>query len=341
MIKTINTAAGGDMQQKQVKEDFADIIYNLSPTKTPMLSLAKRSATKSIEVGWFLDKLTDAVVSTGNDEGGTPVDGVIEQVKRQMNVTQIFSKKVSVSGTAESVDWYGRASEMAYQMTKKAQELKRDIEVTLCAKSQAPVGGYTDNLATASYPTAPTTGSKRTMSNYKWQIANNPLGGTTVYNNPQGGGPPLVNQKVNENTLTGAMQMMWLKGGEPSMALCTGPISTQIAALALTGTGAGLSARYRDAGEGTKLVNVVDMYVTPFGELSVAISRFLNSGETGDAVNDIFLIDPEYIDICYLRQPKTDQIAKTGDFDDRMIITELTFKVLAPDGVGLITDIAS
>ncbi len=40
-----------------------------------------------------------------------------------------MDKTVVITGTQESVDKAGRASELAYQIAKKAKELKRDMEV--------------------------------------------------------------------------------------------------------------------------------------------------------------------------------------------------------------------
>jgi len=356
MIRT--TTYAGDTKnvpQKQIKEEFADIIYNLAPTKTPMLSLSKRSSTKNIEVGWFLDDLAPEQLKTGDVEGdtaanigtvvGTEADAAALEVKRQMNVTQIFKKKISVSGTAESVDWFGRTSEMAYQMTKKAQEMKRDIEATICGKSQAPVGGYTGNLAV--YPSTNGTTGIRTMGNFKWQVINNPLGYDTTYD--QGlvdpVGTPVNYGPISEKTINLAMEQVWRNGGEPSIMMVTGLMANAIASLALSGTGVGMAGRYRDSLQQTKLVNVVDVYVTPYGELSVVLNRFMNKGEAAQTAtasviapaNDIFLVDPEYIDVCYLRQPKTEQLSKIGDSEERMIVSELTFKVLAPQSCGIIT----
>jgi hypothetical protein len=356
MIRTTTYSTDStNVAQKQIKEDFADIIYNLAPTKTPMLSLSKRSSTKNIETGWFIDDLSAATPHTAGDvEGDTaasigttfPKDAEALQVKRMMNVTQIFKKKISVSGTAESVDWFGRTSEMAYQMTKKAQEMKRDIESTICGKSQAPVGGYTGDLT--GYPTAQVNTGFRTMSNFKYQIANNALGTDNIYEQGMtvGGPPATAYGSITEKSINLAMNQIWTLGGEPSIMMVTGLTANAIALLALSGSGSGLSGRYRDSQQETKLVNVVDVYVTPFGELSVVLNRFMNMGETPQGVatvsskdNDVFLIDPEYIDVCYLRQPKTEQLSKVADSEERMIVAELTFKLLAPSSCGIITDL--
>ena len=51
-----------------------------------------------------------------------------------------MDKTVVITGTQESVDKAGRASELAYQIAKKAKELKRDMEATVTG-NQAEVAG--------------------------------------------------------------------------------------------------------------------------------------------------------------------------------------------------------
>lgn len=352
MLTTVKKVYPGTTENPnvQMKESFADVIYNLSPTDTPFTSMCKRESISAIEIGWFADKLADAKVQAGIPEGADAPVGEYEEVKRVMNLTQIFMKSVKVSNTAESVDFYGRKSEMAYQMTKKSQELKRDIEATLCSKSRTAKGGYFSSLV-ATTPGNVTLNSgtaddtTREMSNFKFQIINNPMGTNNTVEN--GGGLAL-----NEGHLNKLMQKVWSKGGNPKTALVTANTAQAIAGFALTGGSVGGAARYRDIGQEKKLVNVVDVYVTPFGEMKIGLSRWLNYGEatpvapTGsnpvvpgsDYKNDIFLIDPKYISLAYLRQPSTTSIPQHGDREEKLITTELTFKLTAPDGCGLLTN---
>ena len=347
MLTTVKKVAA-DSPNVQMKESFADVIYNLSPTDTPFTSMCKRESISAIEIGWFADKLSDATVPAGIAEGADAPVGNYEEVKRVMNLTQIFMKSVKVSNTAESVDFYGRKSEMAYQMTKKSQELKRDIEATLCGKARKPRGGYFSSLV-ATTPGGVTTNSGgpddtiREMSNFKYQVINNPL---------NAGGPArtVVDAgfvAVSEKLINDLMEKVWLVGGNAKTALVTSGMANSIAKMALTGNSTGGAARYRDIGQEKKLVNVVDVYVTPFGEMKIGLSRWLNYGDgptggppaTATGADDIILIDPKYISLAYLRQPNTTSIPQIGDREEKLLTTELTFKLTAPDGCGLLTNV--
>jgi hypothetical protein len=345
VVSTDVGTSGNNYANVIMKEDISDIIYNLSPTKTPILSMSKRESAHNTTVQWSLDKLADAAAGAGTAEGADAVDATYHLVDKSVNFTQIFQKTVKVSGTMESVELYGRQSEMAYQMTKKSEELKRDIESTIC-------GTIYDGAATSARKAYVGTGATRVMRPLKAMIGatsgagenNGPPAGynDTVYTALNG-----TNGMFDENDINNAMENMWNDGGEPDAMVVNGSVAAHISSLALGGTGAGFAGRYRDAQQETKLVNVVDIYVTPYGELDVVLDRFLNYGEdtSGDSgaastrINDIFLIDRDYIAACYLRAPRTEQLANTGDNEKRMIVTELTYKVLSPEGIGLITNV--
>jgi malonyl CoA-acyl carrier protein transacylase len=59
------------------------------------------------------------------------------------NYTQISRKTVVISGTVEAVNKAGRKSELAYQLAKRAAELKRDMETIMLANQAASAGDST------------------------------------------------------------------------------------------------------------------------------------------------------------------------------------------------------
>jgi hypothetical protein len=343
----------------QMKESFSDVIYNLSPTDTPFQSMCKKESINAIEIGWFVDQLAKAQMPTGIAEGADAQTNTYEVVERMMNLTQIFQNSVRVTKTAEAVDFYGRKSEMAYQMTKKAQELKRDIEATLCGVKRQAQGGFWSSLVgnattTSIGGTPPITNATtgvRVFSNYKWLINQNPFPNEPAAL-PAGQGRTVVKAGgiFEEKDLNALMEKMWQFGGEAKTALVNSKVAQAIAGFALTGGSTGGAARYRDIGQEKKLVNVVDVYVTPFGEIKIGLSRWLNINEAADGGapgtatgtggnNDIFLLDPKYISLAYLRQPFKTDLPTTKDAEEKTLTSELTFKLTAPDGCGLLTDI--
>ena len=123
-----------------IREDLADVIYNISPTETPfMTNAAKGTATNTLHE-WQTDGLRAAANNfqiEGDDYGGT----AISPTDRLNNRTQISAEAIIVSGTDRSVDNAGRGDELAYQLAKVGKALKRDMEVGMVGVEQAKVTG--------------------------------------------------------------------------------------------------------------------------------------------------------------------------------------------------------
>ncbi|HAI43769.1 MAG TPA: head protein, partial [Maribacter sp.] len=123
-----------------IREDLTDIIYNISPTDTPFMSgIAKAKAT-GVTHEWQLDTLASAASDNAVIEGDTFSFSQPAATTRKSNTSQISTKTVLVSGTLEAVNKAGRNSEIAYQISKRSSELKRDMESSLTANN-APVTG--------------------------------------------------------------------------------------------------------------------------------------------------------------------------------------------------------
>lgn len=266
------------------REDVEDIIYDISPTNTPMLSSIGTSTASATLHQWLQDELaavgTNAAVE-GADAGAA---STITQTVKTAN-TQIFEKVVQVSGTAEAVGTYGRTSDLAYAIAKAGKEIKRDIEHAFVGAGQAGTAG---NGSTARQLTS----------------AANQINAATT--NTAG-----TNRALTEALLLDVLQKCYEEGGEPNQVQVTPSHSVTVAEFATAG------ARRRDFGEGTMLVNAVDVIVSPFGQVSVVPNRFLDA-------NTVLVLDTEYWSRAVLRPMQTIVLAKTGDSDKRQMLTELT-----------------
>src|SRR5262244_674954 len=112
------------------KDDLSEVIYNISPTQTPFLSMAQRLKATNTFHEWQTDSLA-AAAQNAVIEGDDATLDVISPTQRVGNYTQISDKTVVVSGTQEAVDKAGRKSELSYQIAKRSKELKRDMEFIL------------------------------------------------------------------------------------------------------------------------------------------------------------------------------------------------------------------
>jgi|Deesub1362A_J573_1020465.scaffolds.fasta_scaffold00107_96 hypothetical protein len=138
----INNATGYDNAATDLVVDDADIfqpydIVKNTRTNEVMLITAVNTSTNTITVtrGWGS---TSAAAINDNDylfrlgsamaEGYTAPDAMVTAKSRKSNYIQIFSKTVKITETANAIATYG-GNRRNYERRKKANELKRDIEV--------------------------------------------------------------------------------------------------------------------------------------------------------------------------------------------------------------------
>ena len=194
---------------------------------------------------------------------------------------------------------------MAYLSTKKAKELKRDIEFALVGSArQAKVVG--DDSTTAA----------------KLACAQSFL---TDNVNANGGTP----RALDEASIMDVMQQVYSAGGDPDCILINPIHALSIAAFATSGSGTS-----RDFAQAKTYVNAVDVIRTPFGDIDVILDRFQDAGSA-------LVIDKEYWRKDVLRATKTTPLAKTGSSTKLMMETELTLAALNPKASGMVDDLTT
>lgn len=313
---------------KSVREDFADVIYNIAPTDCPLMSNIGRDTAKQTYTEWQTDTLAAASTSNAVIEGDdAPANDAVVATNRVGNFTQISRKVVQVSGTVESVGLAGLKSMLGYQMAKKAKELKRDMEATLCSDQVAVVGNNSTARKLAAL-------GAWIITNHYNAAASASTGGTAPAMSSGSDGYPNtapVNKatlgNIAEADLKTSIQMVWAQGGDiEGSFVMVGPVNkTKISAFA------GIATRFRDvpAGSQAQIVGAADVYVSDFGTVNVVPNRFQPEDRA-------YLIDPAMLAIAYLRSFRTVALAKTGDNTKRMLLVEYSLKVRNEKGLGVI-----
>lgn len=278
------------------KLDVEDIIYDISPTDTPFLSSIGTVKASNTVHQWQQDKLA-AVMANAAVEGATAGTAVADQTVLKTTNTQIFKKVIEVSGTAQAIGLYGRADELARLVAKKGKEIKRDIEYAMVGNNQTGANG---DGSTA-----------RQLTSAQNQIA------ASVTNTNA------TARAFTEALLLDVLQKVFSAGGKPNQLQVTPSHSVVVAGFAAA------SGRFRDFGVQKQLVNAVDLYVSPFGEVAVVPNRFLQS-------DTALAVDTEYWARAVLRPMQTIVLAKDGDSDKRMLVTELGLAAENDEASGLI-----
>ena len=282
-----------------IREDLQDVIYSISPTETPFMSSAAREQVKNTFHEWQTYALAAAVTNNAVIEGDDATLDAASATSRIGNYTQIMDKTVVITGTQESVDKAGRASELAYQIAKKSKELKRDIESTLLTNQARAAGNST---------TARTFGSIGA-----WIATNDNLAGdgtSPTANNGSDARNDGTQRALTEDMLKDVIKNVWNAGGNPSVVM-VGPFNKQ----KISGFTGG-STRF-DASEDKTLYTSIDVYSSDFGDLEVVPNRFSRD-------RDALVLDMDYWSVGFLRDFTMHELAKTGDAEKRQLLVELT-----------------
>ena len=201
----------------------------------------------------------------------------------------------------------------------KSLELRRDIEKSI---------GDTDQARSGSDP-------RKSASLTTW-ITNGSLGTGATFSAGTGTG---VVSAGTDRALTLAliedgMQDAWNDGGNPKLLVASATNRANFSDLSASGNLVSNDVNMTQA-KATTYVGSTSVFLTDFGTLDVAPSRFLGNDR-------IFLLDPDFASICTLngRNFAENEIAPTGDSEKFQIVTEWSLKVQAPKAHAMIMDLS-
>lgn len=283
------------------REDLLDVITNISPQKTPLLSsLASTTASNT-----FHEYLTDTLSSSAhnaNAEGTAFNSASGSTPTRESNITQIVKDEVLVSGTELEVDNAGMSDPFKYQISKQTLEHAKDIERALMAGSRASGASGTARQMAGIINSVSTNYTTRTS-------------GATL-------GEEIFNDMM-ENIYNSTDE-------EPTEVYVGGGLKRDISAFTANAT---KNVDIKDR----RLINAVDIYESDFGTVKILLHRDVGSGA---ATKDIVFLNPKFWKIAWLRKTKMEKLAKDGDRVRAQLISEMTLENLAEAGSGVISNLS-
>jgi hypothetical protein len=291
------TTPGREGKAAGIREDLSNIIYNIAPEETPFMSGIGRSSCDNTYFEWQTDTLADPVANRQLEGDAANIIPVAEP-ERVGNYTQISTKAVQSSGTAEAVDFAGRKSTQAYQMAKRAKELKLDMEKMFLAVAEA--GGAGDS------------GTARSTRS---------VGSWITTNEVAAGGP------VSEDEIKEVMEECWKAGAKPDILMCDGVIKQAISSLSQSVSQLQTAANNKSP---AYVVAAVDIYVSDFGNLKIVPNRLMPA-------QTAYFFDYEYWDVAYLRPFMTHDLARTGDSISQLLVVEYGLRSKNEKANGKIT----
>jgi hypothetical protein len=298
-----------------IKESFEDVIFNIAPTDTPFLSMLERGSVTQKRHQWQTDSLASAA-NNAQLEGDDASALAATATTLYDNYTQISTKTVQVSGSNRAMQKWGRSKdELAYQVALRGKEIKRDMEFALTQNTTYNAGAA---------------GTARQLRGLEgWIATNNNLGATGVAPVPSTNTAPTdgTQRAMTEAMFKDVILKCYTSGGSPAIAMF-GPFNRQQAS-SFTG-----NSTRTDDGEDKTLTATLNVYVSDFGDLKLIPNRFQRA-RTG------FVLDMDYWKLGTLRPMQIEDLAKTGDSDKRMIVTEYTLIASQEAASGAVRDLTT
>lgn len=284
------------------REDLEDVIYNVAPSETPILSMLDSTKVTATNHEWQTDTLASANTSNAKIQGDDASTTAVTATVRLGNYTQIMDKVPRVSGTQQAVDAAGRADDLDYQVVKMGKELKIDMEAIAFGTNQAKL--------VAAAATAPLMASA-----LSW------IGTNDIFSSAGGAASPTALAGANTRTdgtqvafteaqLKACLQLIWVQGGKPDVIALGGFNKQQMS------TFTGRSTPQEDSTK-RKIVNAVDFYEGDFGQQKVVAARNIRT-------RDCLVLQTDMWARGTLRGMQTKDLARTGDSERKQLIVEWT-----------------
>lgn len=303
-VSATNTFTG-----KGIAESFDDVISNISPEETPLLSMCKRASAGQTYHQWQTDALA-APAANAQLEGDDASFATLAATTVLGNYTQISRKTVQISGTYEAVKKYGRKSQLAMQLMKAGKELKRDIDYAL-SRNQASRAG--------------SAGTARLSAGIESWISGNRVKQNTGATTPGFSGGTVsaptdgTAKTFTEAVFKTALSAAWTDGGDPSVVLMSATNKARFSAFS------GIATKYNDVKNNVAtIVAAADVFVSDFGNHTVRLSRQVRD-------NAVLCLDPDYLSVAFLRPIQKSALANTGDSEKQLLVAEYTLVVNNPD----------
>lgn len=329
-----NVAKGG-----LIAEDVMNKIWDISNIPLPFQDLiGVGEAAKSSYKEWTTDTLsapnlnnavTDGYDATGNDT----VLGA-----RVGNHCQTSVKNIQVSTRADQVKKFGRASELAYQLERRQIDLRRDQEGILLS-NQASVadtgpGGVAGKLGTLASWIA---------TNHFAAGAGAVAGGFNTGTGLTVARTPGTKGALSEATLRTAIQSVYEQGGDVRTLMTVPSLISKISAFLFSTSAKVAQVRNNitDASEAATVLAAVNVYVSDFGTITMVPNRLQQTHLDSAAATcaDVFLLDPKYITLSYLRGHQVEAMAKTGLSEKRLMSCDWTFLCYNEKSQAIIGDV--
>ncbi len=331
-----------------IHESVMNQIFDVSKIPLPFADRAGSGAHDNQYHSWRVDKLIDAAIDGQRVDGqevatGTANDTVVG--RRIGNHSEIRTKRVDVSTRAQEVDTIGYANELAYQVTRRQQELRRDVDATCLSNNASVVGtdiaaGQSAGLAAWLTNAGIVSAAAVTTNVIRGALGADGGWDDTATDSLVAAATPGTAVAVTEAGIRDVVQSIYENGGEPDTLMTTPAVKRLISeylfsatakVATITNESPGGSARERKA-QGS-----IDLFITDYAALMLVPNRLQPPFDTDN--DAVFILDFAFLEISFLEGYTTKPLAKTSLSDNRIMEVDWTLIVKNWEALGGIFDV--
>jgi hypothetical protein len=320
-----------------IREDVMNKIFDISRIPLPFTDMIGTDTSSHPIKEWTVDALANPDITNARVDGADAGANNTVTGNRVGNHHQISDKVVKVSYRADSSNTIGRAKELAYQLSRRQQELRRDVEaIMLLNQPSGPDDGNATPGKVGGLPSWITTNVQLTGAQAVGGF-NAGTGNTGAFTRAAAA------VGLTETKVRVAAQQVYQQGGEASVFMSTPDVVQAFSSYLFTSSArvATLMSDIEGSAAKATAMGSVNVFVTDFGTLKFVPNRLQPKFTIAAVTNaaDVFVLDPSYLSVSYLQGYRTEELAKTGSANNRQILVDYTLVVGNEKAQAMINDI--
>jgi hypothetical protein len=315
-----------------IKQDVMAQIWDASKAidDTPFADAIGSGSVGNSYAEWLTDNvgavnMNNAVVDgadagTNDAKGGARVGNQCQESTKVVMVTDRAIQSETIGGDA-----------LAYQLKMRTRELHRDVEaISLSIQASVADDGNT------------TAGKAGGFGAWlKTNVSRGATGSSGGFSSGTVAAPvPGTARALSFATLKTVIDGAWTQGGKPSILMSLPSVIKGLSEYMFTST-AQIATLMSDAGQSKSQMvakGSVNVFVSDFGvTLTMVPNRTQQLASAGCA--NLYVIDPDYVQLGYLQNYQTKPLARTGLAEKREIFVDWTVKVLSETAQGVVADL--
>jgi len=322
-----------------LREDLYDLVTNIDPYDTSLLSMLPRRESRSTIHQWIVDSLPGLVLN--NTAGSIDVDGVnvqglsegfdspnfasnypyTGQPQRLTNFTQIFGAKVGISDTLKNTSPAGIRNPYNWEVLKATKVTGKAIERRMLDNASA----------NASFISGTATDPRAMKALSEWTSGTYALNQVTA------------NGLITAAIVDSGMEAAYTAGGAPEyLFLSVGSKIDLANNLRQTVSATSTLINQSNIGAAEKrIIKSVDVYEGDYGPVAIVMNRQIPQSSSTTGGGKAWLIEKNKLAMAQFSPIQHIPLAKTGYNTKGIIAGELTYEFLNPKSCTMINNVTT